>query len=78
MKMRTLSPHSLISPKDIVLIGQSRATLIDHTSDWLGKASVVLVKRGFQELLYKGWLRWQEQSAGRQFSAGFSLKVQFE
>ena len=46
-----------------------------------GKVSVLLVEIRFQELLYKGWLIWQEYSAGRQFSTrdrqfspGFSLK----
>ena len=33
------------------------------------KASVLLVEIGFQELLYKGWLRWQKQIAGKLFSA---------
>lgn len=45
-----------------------------------GKASVLVVEMLFQELLYKGWPRWQDHSAGRQFSgrgrwlpAAFSL-----
>ena len=37
--------------------------------DWMGKASVLLVELGFQELLCKGWLRWQEHSAGSHLSA---------
>lgn len=34
-------------------------------SSWLDGAGLsALVKIRFQELLYKGWLRWQEHSAG--------------
>ena len=32
-----------------------------HSSDQMGKASVLLVDTGFQELLYKAWFRWQKQ-----------------
>ena len=36
-----------------------------------GKASALLVEAEFQELLlYKGWLRWEKHSAGKQYSAG--------
>lgn len=31
---------------------------------------MLLVGRQSQELLYKGWLRWQEQGAGMQFGTG--------
>lgn len=41
-----------------------------HSSDWMRKVFVSLVEIWFQELRYKGWL-----SAGKQFSAGFSLSV---
>ena len=45
------------------------------SSDDAGKASVLLVEIGLRELLYKGQLRWQNHSAGRQFSAAFSLRL---
>ena len=66
----------MIGPKGTVLIGQNRAIhwLELCSSDWMGKTSVLLVEIGLQGLHYRGWLRWQTHSVGRQFSAGFSLK----
>ena len=81
-----------IGPKGTVLIGQNGDTLIDwwrswwcfSCSDWMEKASVLLVEIGFQELLHKGWLRMQKHSVSRQlsaggswFRAGFFLKFSF-
>lgn len=40
------------------------------------KASVLVAELGIQEFLDKIWLRWQEQSTGRQFSAQASSLVQ--
>ena len=48
--------------------------LVLHSSNWMGKAEVLLVEIGFQELFYKDWLSWQKHTAGRQFSTSFSLK----
>ena len=76
MQRRTTNPCNLIGPKGTVLIGQNRAIhwLELCSSDWMGKTSVLLVEIGLQGLLYRGWLRWQTHSVGRQFIAGFSLK----
>ena len=70
--MRTPNPHSLIGLKGTVLIGQNKTTLMDQSCAaviaW-GKSQSLLVKIGFQELFYEGWLRWQQHSTDRQFSA---------
>lgn len=70
IQMRTPNPDNLIGLKGTVLVGQNKTTLMDQCScDWMGKASVLSVKIGFQELFFKGWLIWQKQSARSQFSA---------
>lgn len=38
----------------------------------MGKISDLVFEIQFQEYPYKGWVRWQEQNADRQFGAGFS------
>ena len=64
-QVRTPNPWSLIGPKGSVLIGHNRASLIGQicATEWMGKFSILLFDTGFQELCYKGWLRWQKHRA---------------